>query len=150
MCRPERCTDRRARPPARARKLVRTRWRRLSKGLGFAILLLLPFLAEDILAAILDALALVRLGLAPATDLGRDLTDLLLVDAADLDRVRVGSLDVDAFGDRVVDVVAVAELQAQVLALGRGTIADAGDLQHLGEAFGDTGHEVVDERALHA
>src|SRR5438270_11489011 len=43
-------------------------------------LLLLAFFAEDILAAILDALALVRLGLAPAADLGRDLADLLLVD----------------------------------------------------------------------
>src|SRR5690348_8220536 len=79
-------------------------------------LLLLAFFAEDVLAAILDALALVRLGLAPAADLGRDLADLLLVDAADLDRVLVGSLHVDAFGQLVVDVVAVAELKAQVLA----------------------------------
>jgi hypothetical protein len=55
-------------------------------------LLLLAFFAEDILAAILDALALVGLRLAPAADLGGDLADLLPVDAADLDRVRVGSL----------------------------------------------------------
>jgi len=61
-----------------------------------------------------DALALVRLGLAPATDFGRDLTDLLAVDAADLDGILVGNLDVDAFRDREVHVVAVAELQPEV------------------------------------
>ena len=81
-------------------------------------LLLLAFFAEDILAAILDALALVGLRLAPAADLGGDLADLLLVDAADLDRGLVRSLDLDAFRHREVDVVAVAELQLQVLALG--------------------------------
>src|SRR5689334_24880564 len=79
-------------------------------------LLLLAFFAEDILAAILDALALVRLGFAPAADLGRDLADLLLVDAADLDRVLVGSLDVDALGQLVVHVVAIAELQSKLAA----------------------------------
>src|SRR5688572_22918248 len=120
MCRPERCTDRRARPPARARRLVRTRWRRLSKGLSFLILLLLPFLPEDILAAIFDALALVRLGLAPAADLGGELADLLPIDAADLHRGVVRRLDLEALRHRDVDVVAVAELQLQRLALGRG------------------------------
>ena len=44
-------------------------------------LLLLAFFAEDILAAILDALALIGLRLAPAADLGGELTDLLPVDA---------------------------------------------------------------------
>src|SRR3546814_17827308 len=60
--------------------------------------LLLPFLAEDVLAAILDALALVRLGLAPATDLGRDLTHLLLVDPRNPDRGLIGGLDLDPLG----------------------------------------------------
>src|SRR3569833_2887431 len=96
---------------------------------GSPWLLLLAFFAEDELTAVLDAFALVRLGLAPAADLGGNLPDLLLVDAADLDRVRVGSLDIDAFGNGVVDVVAIAELQTQVLALGRGAIANAGDFQ---------------------
>src|SRR6185437_1629844 len=72
------------------------------KGRDEPWLLLLAFFAEDILAAVLDALALVRLGLAPAPNLGRDLADLLLVDAADLDRVLVGRLDVDAFGQLVI------------------------------------------------
>src|SRR3546814_850322 len=65
--------------------------------------LLLPFLAEDVLAAILDALALVRLGLAPATDLGRDLTHLLLVDPRNLDRGLIGGLDLDPLGHREID-----------------------------------------------
>ncbi len=49
-----------------------------------------------------------------------------------------------------IDVVAVAELEAQVLALGLGAIADAGDFEHLGEAFGHAGDEVLDQRPLHA
>src|SRR6478672_4195152 len=97
-------------------------------------LLLLAFFAEDVLAAVFDAFALVRLGLAPAADFGRDLADLLLVDAADLDRVLVGSLDVDALGQLVIHVVAVTELQAKLAALRLRTIADAGDLQDLREA----------------
>src|SRR5438270_7707750 len=113
-------------------------------------LLLLAFFAEDVFPAILDALALVRLGLAPAADLGRDLPDLLLVDAADLDRVLVGSFHVDAFGQRIVHVMAVAELQTQVAALGLGAIADAGDLEHLGEPLGHTRDEVLHVRARHA
>ena len=40
-----------------------------------------PSLRKMILAAILDALALVGLGLAPAADFGGELADLLLVDA---------------------------------------------------------------------
>ena len=53
-------------------------------------------------------------------------------------------------GSCVIDVVAVAELQAQVLALGLGAIADAGDLEHLGEALGHAGDEVLHVGARHA
>ncbi len=42
-------------------------------------LLLLAFLAEDVLVGIFHALALVGLGLAEFADLGGDLADLLLV-----------------------------------------------------------------------
>ena len=49
--------------------------------------------------------------------------------------VGVGRLDLDAFGHRDVDVVAVAELEPQIAALRGGAIADAGDLEHLGEAL---------------
>src|SRR5205085_6313195 len=106
-------------------------------------LLLLAFFAEDVLAAILDPLALVRLGFAPATDLGRDLADLLAIDAADFDRILVGSLDVDAFRNREVHVVAITELQAEVAALRLCAITHAGDLEHLGETFGDAGDQVL-------
>src|SRR5690348_13714882 len=150
MCRPERRTDRRGLLEPRERTAVRTRRRRRSKRESFAMLLLLAFFAEDILAAILDALALVRLRLAPAADLGRDLANLLLVDSADLDRVLVGSLHIDAFGQLVVHVVAVTELEAKVLALRLGAVADAGDLEHLGEALGHPGDEVLHVGAGHA
>src|ERR1700712_3042404 len=123
MWRPERWIDRRGRPPPLARSAVRTRWRRLAKRESLAILLLLPFLAEDILAGVLDALALVRLGLAPAAGFGGDLAGLLLVDARDVPRGGIGRLDLDALRDRVIDVVRIAELQLQVLALDCGAVA---------------------------
>src|SRR3954471_19112629 len=114
---------------------------------GAPWLFLLAFFAEDIFAAIFDALALVRLGLAPAADLGGDLTDLLLIDARNLDRRGVRRPDLDPVRDGDVDIVAVAELQPQILALGGSAIADAGDLEHLGEALGDSGDEVLDQRS---
>src|SRR5690606_27551020 len=114
------------------------------------MLLLLPFLAEDVLAAILDALALVRLGLAPAADFGGELADGLLVDARDLDRGLVRGLHLEAFRHVEVDVVAVAELKLELLALRARTVADAGDLEDLGEALRDTFDEVRHQRALHA
>src|SRR5688572_675729 len=135
MCRPVRWTDSRALAPPRFLSAVRTRRRRRSKRESLAILLLLPFLAEDVLAAILDALALVGLGLAPAADLGGELSDRLLVDPADLDRGLVRSLHFEAFGHVELDVVAVAELQLQHVALRIRAIADAGDLEDFGEAL---------------
>src|SRR6185437_16440906 len=117
MCRPVRCTDRRGLPPARLLSAVRTRRRRRSKRESLAILLLLPFLAEDVLAAVLDALALVRLRLAPAADFGGELADGLLVDPADLDRGLIRGFYLEAIRHIEVDIVAVAELQLDLLAL---------------------------------
>src|SRR5690606_36766343 len=128
-----RWTDSRGREPARRRSVVRTRRRRRSNRESLAILLLLPFLAEDVLAAIFDALALVRLGLAPAPDLGGEVTDRLLVDSADFDRGLVGRLHLDPFRNIEFDIVAVAELQLELAALCLRAIADAGDLQDLGK-----------------
>src|SRR6476661_491018 len=108
MCRPLRCTDRRGRPPARLLRAVRTRRRRRSNRESLAMLLLLPFLAEDVLALVLDALALVRLGLAPAADFGGKLAHGLLVDPTDDHRRLVRRLHLQAFGDRQIDIVAVA------------------------------------------
>src|SRR4051812_45571861 len=84
--------------------------------------LLLAFLAEDVFARILDALALVGLGRPVVADLGRDLTDFLLVDPGDHDLDGPRRRDRDAFRDRVVDLVAVTERELQVLALHRGAI----------------------------
>src|SRR5215468_5819664 len=100
------------------------------------VLLLLAFLAYDLLAQIHDALALVRLGLAEAADLRRHLAHALLVGAGDLDGGRLVALDLDVRGDREHDVVAVAELELQGLALDRGAVADAADLQRLAVALG--------------
>src|SRR5688500_12312319 len=115
---PVRWTESRGRAPPRCLSAVRTRRRRRSKSESLAILLLLPFLAEDVLAAILDAFALVGLGLAPLADFGGELADGLLVDAADLDRGLVRGLHLEAFRDREVDIVAVAELPLRLIALG--------------------------------
>src|SRR3546814_10777848 len=80
-------------------------------------LLLLAFFAEDKLTAIFDALALVRLRLAPATALSSDLPDLLLVIAGALDRRVIRGLDLVPFGARKVDIMAVAKLQLQLTTL---------------------------------
>jgi hypothetical protein len=50
---------------------------------GHHLLLLLAFLAEDVLASVLHALALVGFGAAELADFGGNLADALLVDAAD-------------------------------------------------------------------
>src|SRR5690606_8296211 len=109
-----------------------------------------PFLAEDVLAAIFDALALVRLGLAPAPDLGGEVTDRLLVDPADFDRGLVGRLHLDPFRNIEFDIVAIAELQLELAALSLRAIADAGDLQDLGKALRHALDQVRYQRALHA
>ena len=73
----------------------------------------LPALRHDVLADVADALALVGLRLAEVTDLGGDLADLLLVDAADHDLGGRGHLEADAVGSRVVDRVAEAECELE-------------------------------------
>src|SRR3569623_23368 len=113
MWRPVRWTDRRGRPPARLLSAVRTRRRRRSNRESLAMLLLLPFLAEAVLALVLDALALVGLRLSPAAHLGGELADRLLVDPADHHGGLVGSFHLQPFRHLQVDDVAVAELRLQ-------------------------------------
>src|SRR5690242_18366354 len=109
----------------------RARRRRLTFFSIMAPLLLLRFLELDVLTGVTNALALVRLGLTIATDLGGHLADLLLVRALDQDlRLRRG-LDRDALGRRVDDRVREAERQVQVLALRLCAIADADELELL-------------------
>src|SRR5262249_5664122 len=143
MCLDERNTESRARPWA-ARLMPRRTFavRRIVRSTTVAIArlpsLLLAFLAEDVLARILHALALVGLGLAERPDLGRHVPDLLVVDAADHNLGRLWHRDRDPLRDRIGDVVGIAELKLQVLALHRGAVADAGDLELALVALGDT------------
>src|SRR5215813_1699170 len=155
MCLPERCTDSRTRPAALSRMARRTRALRRSalSRRGFIVelpSLLLAFLAEDVLAGILDALALVGLGRPEVANLGRDLADPLLVDTGHHDLGRLRRRDRDAVRDRINDLVAVAERQLQVLALHGGAIADAGDFEPPLEALGHAGDHVGEQRPRHA
>src|SRR5512146_1504601 len=156
MCLDERNTDSRARPlvPAASLTLRRTdAVLRAVRSVNLDIarpLLLLPFLAEDVLVGVLDALALVGLGRTESADFGGHVPDLLLVDAGDHDLGRLWRRDRDALGNWEIDVVREAELQLQGLALHGGAIADAGDLQPLFETFGHARHDVGDQRARRA
>src|SRR5690349_13622810 len=138
--------DRRGRPV----ELVAIRWRvrdwRFLKS-GVVILLLLAFLAADILAFVANALALIRFGTAVAADFGGNLADQLLVHARHADLGGLFRGDGDAGGDRIGHIVAEAELQVQILALHSSTIADALDFQLLGETRGDAGDQIVDQAA---
>src|SRR5437667_12669379 len=133
MCFDERWTESRTLAPAADLMARRTRASRLPTALRSCAIssspsFLLSFLAEDVLACVLDALALVGLGRPERADLGRDLSDFLAVDAGHHDFGRPRRHDGDAVGDRIGDVVAEPERELQVLALHRRTIADAIDL----------------------
>src|SRR3984893_15517351 len=92
-------------------------------------LLLLPLLAADRLGRVFDPLALVGFRRTVGADLGRDLADPLAVGAADSDQSRPFADGVDVAGDRIRDLVAVAELQIERVALHSGAVADAVDLK---------------------
>src|SRR5215475_14386047 len=114
MCFPDRCTERRSRSPAFSRMARRTRALRRSalSSRGFIVpssSLLLAFLAEDVFVRIFDALALVGLRRPKVANFRGDLADPLLVDAADDDLGRPRRGDRDPLGDRIADIVAVAE-----------------------------------------
>src|SRR5579883_1459916 len=155
MCLDERNTDSRARPPAARLMVRRTRpVRRSPRSFTVAMayscpvrLLLLALLAEDELLHIFDAFAFVRLWWPVVADIGGNLPDLLLVDAGHDDLGRLRGRNCDAVRDWMHDVVAVAERDLQVLALHRGTVTDAGDLQAPLEALGDAGHQIGDQSA---
>src|SRR5215470_16932589 len=140
MCLDERKTERRVRPCAASlilRRTVAVRRAVRSVNLDMARpLLLLPFLAEDVLVCVFHALALVRLRRAVAADLGSDLADLLLVDACHHDFGWLWRCDRNAFGDREIDVVRKPELQLQAFALDRSAKSDAGDLELFLKTFG--------------
>src|SRR5271166_4731712 len=129
----------RARGRAAARRVFVTCWPSLSP------LLLLAFLAPHGLGRVLDALALVRLGLAVAADDRGNLADALAVGARDADRRRLLADDLDVVGNGELHLVAISELEVQHLALDRGAVAHAVDVEVDGEALRDAVHHVVDE-----
>src|SRR4249919_3320230 len=100
MCLLDRNTARRGRSAVPMIFLRTRRWRRfrcssLVSGIAIGPRLLrrLAGLAHDALAGVTDALALVRLGLADLANVGRDLTDELLVVAAHDDARRLRDLE---------------------------------------------------------
>src|SRR4029078_3958785 len=116
-------------------------------------LLLLAFLAVDVLALVADALALVGLGWARGADVRSDLADLLLLDAGHGDDFLLGAghLHLDAGRDLVNHVVAEADLQLQaVLALHGGAETDTVDLQRLRVGLGGAIDQIDDLGARHA
>src|SRR5262245_33948011 len=150
MCFDERNTDRRSLPLARRRRLARTRVRRRSNralALSDMGLLLLAFLTPHRFGRVFDPLAFVGFGRTIAADFGGDLAYALAVGAADLDHGRPLAGDLYVFGDREGDVVAVAELQVQDIALHRRAVADPVDLEPDGKALRDADDHVVDQGA---
>src|SRR5690349_6172929 len=132
MCLEERNTERRGRLLPARRKLRRTRCRRRRKrALAFSDigLLLLAFLAADGLGRVFDPLALVGFRRTVGADLGRDLADSLAIGATDSNQGRPFTDDIDVIGDRIRDLVTVAELQIERVALHRGAVPDAVDLK---------------------
>src|SRR4026209_1596719 len=111
MCLDERNTDSRARPlvPAASLTLRRTdAVLRAVRSVNLDIarpLLLLSFLAEDVLVGVLHAFALVGLGRTESADFGGYVPNLLLVDSGDHDLGRLRRYNGDAFRDRKIDVV---------------------------------------------
>src|SRR3569833_90695 len=122
----------------------------LTDGHVWRSLLLLAFLTCDVFADVTDTLALVRLWLAVGADIGGHLADLLLIRPTDGDIGLRRRRERDALGRDVDDFVAEAEAQLEVLALHRGTEADALDLQLLFEAVLDAVDHVGDQRACGA
>src|SRR5579883_3243820 len=155
MCFEERKIESRGRPPPCRAIRWRTRvWRRPKSCFDLLVmarpLLLLAFFAADRLGVVFDALALIGFGLAVGAEHGRDLPDPLPVGAGDGDRGRLLAGDFHVARDREDHVVAVTELKLQVLALHRGAIAYAVDLEIDGETLGDARHHVVGKSARRA
>src|SRR5438045_6252085 len=115
MWRLDRNTARRGRSVVPLTRLRTRRWRLTrASAVRTAIvpLLLLPGLtglAQDALAGVADALALVGLGLADLADIGRHLADELLVEAPDGDPGGGRHLEGDAVGGVGVDRMREAE-----------------------------------------
>src|SRR3954452_21089407 len=104
-------------------------------------------LPGDVLALVADALALVGLRWPLLADDGGDLADLLLGVALDHDARGRRHLELDPRGSGDANGMRVAERELEVRALERRAVADALDLEGLGEAGRDALDHVRDQRA---
>jgi hypothetical protein len=117
----ERCTLRRGLRPADLAQLAPDAQAALLEQVSLAVrhpgrpLLLLAFLAEDELALVAHALALVGLGLAPARMLAATWPTSCWSMPSTVISVGFGVVIVTPVGDREVDVVAVAERSFRTL-----------------------------------
>src|SRR5215218_131710 len=151
MCLLERNTARRGRAVVPRTFLRTRRWRRSRETSRFCIcgplLRRLAGLAQHALVDVADALALVRLRLANLANVGGHLADELLVEALHRDAGGAGHLELHTLGRVDRDRVREAELQVDAARpRGGGAVADADDLQLLGEALRHARHHVGDQR----
>src|SRR5829696_3810880 len=122
-------------------------WRGVRAGCGSCPLAYLP---GDVLALVADALALVGLRGPLLADHGGDLADLLLARALDDDARGLRDLELDPLRRLDRHGVRVAQRELEIRALELRAVADALDLERLGEARGDALDHVGDERARQA
>src|SRR4029079_10303878 len=138
------CAAGRACGPARCdgsprRSARRTSLRLFLSALEPLLLTCLSDLAADLLTLIADALALVGVALPQATDVGRYLADLLLVDSGDRELRRRLHRERDALRGGDQHRVAVSQGELQVASLGHHAVTDTEDLHFDGVAVGDSG-----------
>src|SRR5699024_4387019 len=107
----------------------------------------LAFLAADVLVGVTDALALVGFRRTLLADFRSKLADLLLVRTGDDDRVRIRNVDRDAVGLGHRNLMRVAEVHNQILALLGNTVTNTLYAQLLLEAFGNANNHVIDQAA---
>src|SRR5699024_219002 len=96
---------------------------------------------------IADALALIGLRRTQATDFSGKLADELPISTGDRNRCRALADDLQALGNRIVDVMTVPERQIEAVALDRCPIANTGNLQIPTESLGHTLYHILDPRA---
>src|SRR6516164_4456494 len=92
-------------------------------------LLLFAFLPANVLGCVSDTFAFVGFGWPISTDVGRDLTHALPIGSAHGDNRRPLASDPDVAGDRKRDVVTIAKLEIESIALNLRAIANPCDLQ---------------------
>src|SRR5271157_2036629 len=110
----------------------------------------LAHLAAHSLGGVADALALVGFGWTDRAHIRRELPHQLAVDALDLDPHVAIDRDLETFRNLEEHGVREAKGEAEPAAVHLRAIADALDVEHLGEALGHAPHHVRDEGARKA